>query len=160
MKKTLTGLLSVLILVLSACSGGESTAPAAYDPASTAQALLDSGAFTQELGELAPDMAVPYLGLTEEPEEAVIYTSMEGGYEELAVLTFSDEAAAQTALENVQTHVSAQVETEADTQYKPEDLPKLNGARTEQAGNSVLLVVAADYGKVQEALDGLADADK
>lgn len=154
MKKNLPALLAALMLVLSACSGGGG--PAAYDPAATAQALLDSGAFTQALGELSADMAAPYLGLSQEPEEAVVYTSMEGGYEELAVLSFAEESAAQTALEEVQTHVAALVETETDTQYKPEDLPKLQSARTERAGNTVLLVVAAYYDKVQEALDGLS----
>ena len=154
MKTSLTALLAALLLVLPACSGGESSA-APYDPAATAQALLESGAFQQELGSLAPEMAVPYLGLTQEPEEAVLYTSMEGGYEELAVLSFADEAAAQTALGEVEAHVAAQAETEAEVQYKPEDLPKLNDARVEQAGDTVLLVVAADYDKVQAALDAL-----
>ena len=154
MKQRLAALTLALLLGLSACSGG-APAAAAYDPAATAEALLGSGAFTQELGELESDMAAPYLGLTQEPEEALVYTSLEGGYEELAVLSFADETAAQTALEEVRAHVAAQVETETETQYKPEDLPKLNSARTEQAGNTVLLVVAADYDKVQEALDGL-----
>ena len=155
MKQALTALALALLLGLSACSGGESTAPAAYDPAATSKALLGSGAFAQELEALDADMAAPYLGLSQEPEEAVVYTSLEGGYEELAVLSFADEAAAQTALEEVQAHVAAQVETETETQYKPEDLPKLQSARTEQAGNTVLLVVAADDGKVQEGLEGL-----
>ena len=155
MKQALTALALALLLGLSACSGGKSTAPTAYDPAATSKALLDSGAFAQELEALDADMAAPYLGLSQEPEEAVVYTSMEGGYEELAILSFAEESAAQTALEEVQTHVAALVETETDTQYKPEDLPKLQSARTERAGNTVLLVVAADYDKVQEALDGL-----
>ena len=154
MKTSLTALLAALLLVLPACSGGESSA-APYDPAATAQALLESGAFQQELGSLAPEMAVPYLGLTQAPEEAVLYTSMEGGYEELAVLSFANKAAAQTALGEVEAHVAAQAETEAEVQYKPEDLPKLNDARVEQAGDTVLLVVAADYDKVQAALDAL-----
>ena len=146
--------LTLALCLLAAC--GSSETGKAYDPAATAQALLDSGAFTQALGELSADMAAPYLGLSQEPEEAVVYTSMEGGYEELAILSFAEESAAQTALEEVQTHVAALVETETDTQYKPEDLPKLQSARTERAGNTVLLVVAAYYDKVQEALDGLS----
>ena len=44
MKQALTALALALLLGLSACSGGESTAPAAYDPAATSKALLDSGA--------------------------------------------------------------------------------------------------------------------
>ena len=157
MKQALTALALALLLGLSACSGGKSTAPTAYDPAATSKALLDSGAFAQELEALDADMAAPYLGLSQEPEEAVVYTSLEGGYEELAVLSFAVQVS-DTGIgmsEEVQAHVAAQVETETETQYKPEDLPKLQSARTEQAGNTVLLVVAADYDKVQEALDGL-----
>ena len=63
--------------------------------------------------------------------------------------------AAAAALEAVQAHVSDRRESEAETQYKPEDLPKLEKALTEQAGNTVLLVVCADYDAAQKALDAL-----
>ena len=155
MKQALTALALALLLGLSACSGGKSTAPTAYDPAATSKALLDSGAFAQELEALDADMAAPYLGLSQEPEEAVVYTSLEGGYEELAVLRMADAEAAAAALEAVQAHVSDRRESEAETQYKPEDLPKLEKALTEQAGNTVLLVVCADYDAAQKALDAL-----
>lgn len=79
----------------------------------------------------------------------------EGGYEELAVLRMADAEAAAAALEAVQAHVSDRRESEAETQYKPEDLPKLEKALTEQAGNTVLLVVCADYDAAQKALDAL-----
>ena len=49
-------------------------------------------------------------------------------------------AAAKTAVE---AHVTAQTETESEVQYKPEDLPKLKDAVIRQAGNTVVLVVAA-----------------
>lgn len=152
MKKTLCALTCAL-LVLSGCSGGGGEAPKAYDVAATAQALLDSGAFAQQLEALDADMVAPYLGLEAEPQEAALYTSLEGGYEELAVLKLADEEAAKAALEAVEAHVKAQRETEADTQYKPEDLPKLENALVERAGDTVLLVVANDYDKVQEALE-------
>ena len=93
--------------------------------------------------------------MSSEPEEAVVYTSLEGGYEELAVLRMADAEAAAAALEAVQAHVSDRRESEAETQYKPEDLPKLEKALTEQAGNTVLLVVCADYDAAQKALDAL-----
>lgn len=85
----------------------------------------------------------------------MVYTSLEGGYEELAVLRMADAEAAAAALEAVQAHVSDRRESEAETQYKPEDLPKLDKALTEQAGNTVLLVVCADYDAAQKALDAL-----
>ena len=75
--------------------------------------------------------------------------------QELAVLRMADAEAAAAALEAVQAHVSDRRESEAETQYKPEDLPKLEKALTEQAGNTVLLVVCADYDAAQKALDAL-----
>ena len=38
--------------------------------------------------------------------------------------------------------------------YLKDELSKLDGARTEQRGNSVLLIVAADYGPVEDFLKG------
>ena len=151
--KKLTILLTALALVVLAACGGKDPAPAGYDPETTSKALLESGAFEQELSRLDADMVSAYLGLEDEPEAAAVYTSMEGGYEELAILTMADEAAA-AAKTAVEAHVTAQTETETEVQYKPEDLPKLKDAVIRQAGNTVVLVVAADYDAVSAVLDG------
>ena len=102
--RTRVCLLALCAALLTGC-GGPTEGAKAYDPAAAAQALLDAKVFDQELEVLDADLAGSYLGLSSEPEEAVVYTSLEGGYEELAVLSFADEAAAQTALEEVQAHV-------------------------------------------------------
>lgn len=149
MKKLLCTLSAVLLL-LAGCSS-QGAAPE-YVPGETAQALLDSDAFHQQLEALDADMVAAYLGLEAHPEEAAVYTSLEGGYEELAVLKLSDADTAKAALEALNAHVSAQIATETDTQYKPEDLPKLEKALVRQSGNTVLLVVAADYEKAEAAL--------
>ena len=148
--RTRVCLLALCAALLTGC-GGPTEGAKAYDPAAAAQALLDA----KELEVLDADLAGSYLGLSSEPEEAVVYTSLEGGYEELAVLRMADAEAAAAALEAVQAHVSDRRESEAETQYKPEDLPKLEKALTEQAGNTVLLVVCADYDAAQKALDAL-----
>ncbi len=153
-KRTMVCLLALCAALLSSC-GGRPAEAKAYDPAAAAQALLDAKVFDQELEALDAGLAGPYLGLSAEPEEAVVYTSLEGGYEELAVLRMADADAAAAALEAVQAHVSDRRESEAETQYKPEDLPKLEKALTEQAGNTVLLVVCADYDAARAALDAL-----
>lgn len=145
--RTRVCLLALCAALLTGC-GGRTAGAKAYDPAAAAQALLDAKVFDQELEVLDADLAGSYLGLSSEPEEAVVYTSLEGGYEELAVLRMAD-------AEAVQAHVSDRRESEAETQYKPEDLPKLEKALTEQAGNTVLLVVCADYDAAQKALDAL-----
>ena len=152
--KKLTLLLTALALTALAACGGKAPAPAGFDPETTAQALMDSGAFEQELSRLDADMVSAYLGLEDEPQAAVVCTSLEGGYEELAVLTMADEAAAAAAKTAVEAHVADQTETEADVQYKPGDLPKLEGAVIRQAGNTVVLAVAADYDAVNAVLDG------
>ena len=152
--KKLTILLAVLALAALASCGGKDPAPAGYDPETTAQALLDAGAFDQELAQLDADLVPAYLGLEAEPEAAVVYTSLEGGYEELAILTMADEEAAAAAKTAVEAHVTAQTETETEVQYKPEDLPKLKDAVVRQAGSTVVLVVAADYDAVSAVLDG------
>ena len=153
MKKLAVILTALALAALAAC-GGKDPAPAGYDPETTAKVLLDSGAFTQELSQLDADMVSAYLGFEQEPKEAVVYTSLEGGYEELAVLAMADEDAAAGAKEAVEAHVTAQTETETEVQYKPEDLPKLKDAVIRQAGNTVVLVVAADYDAVSTVLDG------
>lgn len=152
--KKLTILLAALALLVLAACGGKAPEAAGYDPETTAKALLDSGAFTQELSQLDADMVQAYLGLEDEPTAAAVYTSLEGGYEELAVLTMADEKAAAAAKTAVEAHVAAQTDTETEVQYKPEDLPKLKDAVVRQAGNTVVLVVAADYDAVSAVLDG------
>ena len=152
--KKLTILLTALALVALAACGGKDPAPAGYDPETTSKALLESGAFEQELSQLDADMVSAYLGLEAEPEAAVVYTSLEGGYEELAILTMADEEAAAAAKTAVEAHVTAQTETETEVQYKPADPPKLKDAVVRQAGNTVVLVVAADYDAVSAVLDG------
>ncbi len=153
MKKLLIPLAALALALLAAC-GGQDPAPAGYDPETTAQALLDSGAFSQELSRLDADLVSAYLGLESEPEAAAVYTSLEGGYEELVIVTMADEEAAAAAKTAVEAHLTAQTETETEVQYKPEDLPKLQSAVVRQAGSTVVLVVAADYDTVAAVLDG------
>lgn len=154
MKRKPAACLLALCLLLSGC-GGQGGDAKSYDPAATAQALLDAQVFDQELEALDADMAAPYLGLSAEPEQAVVYTSLSGGYEELVVLQLADEAAAAAALEALNTHLQDRLESEQQVQYKPEDLPKLEQALVEQAGSTVLLLVCADYDAARETLDGL-----
>lgn len=153
MKKSIA-LGALVLLLLTGCGSGESPA-AEYDVTAASQALLDSGGFSQALEALDADMVSAYYGLDSDPAEAAVYTSLEGGYEELAVLKLADQDAADAAYKALGEHVAAQTETERDVQYQPSDLPKLEKAVVRQSGKTVLLVVADDYEKVQSALDSL-----
>lgn len=142
----------MLCLCLTACGGGQE----GYDPETTAQALLDSGAFSQVLDTVDTETACDalYGGLDADTvEDGVVYASLSAGAEELAVLRLTDEDSAKTALAALEDRVAFQ--TEALRDYQPGEVGKLDSAIVEQKGNTVLLVVAADYDEAQAALDSL-----
>lgn len=149
--RLLPGVLA-LCLCLTACGGGDSAQ--GYDPAATAQALLDSAAFSDSLDSLDKDTAAVLYGIDASTiTDCAVYTSLSMGAEEIAVLTLTDEAAAQTAKTALDKRVSDQIT--ALESYMPDEVDKLNHAIVEQKGNSALLVVAADANAAQSVLDGL-----
>lgn len=149
--RLLPGVLA-LCLCLTACSGGDSAQ--GYDPAATAQALLDSTAFSDSLDSLDKDTAAVLYGIDAATiTDCAVYTSLSMGAEEIAVLTLTDEGAAQTAKAALDKRVSDQIA--ALKSYMPNEVDKLNHAIVEQKGNSALLVVAADAAAAQSVLDGL-----
>lgn len=142
-----------LCLTLTACGGG-SNADAAYDPAATAQALVDSDAFSEALSELDKDTAATLYGLEAGSiADCAVYGSLSAGAEEIAVLSMADEDAAATALEALESRVADQ--KAALENYQPDEVSKLDHAIVEQKGNTVLLVVANDADAAQAVLDGL-----
>ena len=145
--------LTLALCLLAAC--GSSAAGKAYDPAATAQALLDSGAFTQALDTVDKQTACTALYALEEDTvtDCAVYTSLSAGAEEIAVLTLTDEQAAQTALEALEQRVEDQKAALKD--YQPEEVAKLDDAIVNRQGSSVLLVVAADRDLAQAALNEL-----
>lgn len=153
MKKRLTKLLPgilALCLCLAACGGGAK----GYDPAETAKALLDSAAFSDTLEELDKETAAALYGMDAASiSDCAVYASLSMGAEEIAVLTLTDEAAAQTAKAALDKRVSDQIA--ALESYMPGEVDKLNHAIVEQTGSTALLVVAADAEAAQSVLDGL-----
>lgn len=117
-----------------------------------AEALVASGAFEQVLEPVEGDLAAAYLGLTEEPDGAALYTSLDMGYELLAILEMPSEEAAQAAEEAVKAHAAAALEMEREMQYRPEDVSKLENAVIRREGRSVLYAVCADAGALERAL--------
>lgn len=152
--KKYVSLLTAMAILLSLCACGSGGAEKEYDPASTASALLDSGAFSETLEPLDADLVAPLYGLDTQPTDSAVYTSTGATTEEIAVLKFGDKKAADAALEALKNRVSDQ--KDACQGYLPKELPKLDKAIVKESGNSVLLVVAADMDKAQSALDGLA----
>ena len=153
MKRILPVMLA-LCLCLTACGGGEDEG---YDPANTAQALLDSGAFSQALDALDKDTACEalYGGLDPDTvEECAVYASLSAGAEEIAVFKLSGAEAAETALTALEDRVAEQ--REALESYQPEEVGKLDSAIVERKGNTVVLVVAEDHELARSTLDSFS----
>lgn len=154
MKRLLLPLLA-LCLCLSACNGGAAK-DEGYDPTDTAQALLDSGAFTQVLDLLDKETACEalYGGLDPETvEDCAVYASLSAGAEEIAVLKLNSDTAAETAQAALEDRIVEQ--RNALESYQPDEVGKLDGAIVTRKGNTVVLVIADDYTLAQTALDGL-----
>lgn len=71
------------------------------------------------------------------------YRSSGATCEELALLTFTDEACAQTAINALNLYLTVQIE--ANRTYRPKEIPKIEQAILERRGVTVLLMVAGDY---------------
>lgn len=126
--------------------------------AELAQAVLDSGAFSEELELLDNEIAHMLFGFDDWSEseliqDSVIYYSTGGTSELCAVLVIGEEyrggdmAAASADLED---WLAAQIEAEKD--YRPAEVPKLENAILEERGNTILLVVANDAEAAQAAI--------
>ncbi|RHR06701.1 DUF4358 domain-containing protein [Pseudoflavonifractor sp. AF19-9AC] len=120
------------------------------------QEILSSGAFSEELEELDLDTAFLLYkledgGLSRENlTGGLVRRSAGATCEELAVLIFDDEKAAETAVQSLQTYLEGQIASNTD--YRPAEIPKLEGAWVEQRGNTVLMVVANDVQAAKDAV--------
>ncbi len=141
MKTKLFAVILVLALLLSACGGGEKP----YSVKDTSEALLEGdGVFSEELIPLERAVFVPFLGLDDEKlTDGAVYVSSGSTAEELAVLEFADENAADSAIAQVEEHLDNQ--KESNENYRPQEMPKLENAVLRRRGNTILLLVADDY---------------
>ncbi|MBU5435163.1 DUF4358 domain-containing protein [Pseudoflavonifractor sp. MSJ-37] len=147
-------LLAVLCLTLTAC-GGSGSGAAPFDPASAAQALQDSGAFSEPLEQMDKDLACGTLYdiSADDVADCAVYTTPTAGAEEIAVFAMTSEDAAKSALSALEQRVVDQKEALAS--YQPDEVSKLDAAVLEQRGSSVLLAVANDADAARKAVDAL-----
>ena len=143
-------LLLALSLALAACGSGDSKA--GVDPAKTAQALLDSGAFAGALDTMDTETACQLYGIDYgDVTDGIVYGSLSSGAEEIAIFRMKSTDAAQAALSGLEQRVEDQRAALKD--YMPEEVAKLDGAIVTQLGDSAILVVAADPDLAQKTLD-------
>lgn len=147
MKKLISLALSlVCVLGLAAC--GPKEPPAKPYEVTAPAAMQDAGAFSEELEELDAEVAFAlyHLGdyelVPEDLTQCAVLRSSGATCEESAVLVLADEAKAAKAAEALNAYVKDQID--ANTDYRPEEIPKLEKAVVDQQGNTVLLVVPND----------------
>lgn len=118
--------------------------------------ILASGAFSEELEELDLDTAFQLYKLE---DEGLTREDLTGGLcrrsagatcEELAVLRFWDEDKATAAAQALRDYLDGQIAANAD--YRPSEIPKLEGAWVSQRGYTLLMVVADDLDAAKQAV--------
>lgn len=152
MKKTgkrvvATALGMLMAISLSACG----TTAAEFDAEKTPKALMDAGAFSEELEEVEQAVLLQLYQLDESKVAAAAGFGSTGlTAEEVAVFEMTDETAAQEAEALLQAHLEYQKESNVD--YRPNEMPKLDKAVVERRGKTLLFLVAADYNAADGAL--------
>lgn len=148
--KKLVSLALAAMICLGLCACGAKQAP--FDVTETSKTLLKTpGVFSEELAELDRAVLDALYGV-EEPDgvtDAVSYVSTGATAEELTVLAFEDEKAAEAFQSKALSHIGEV--REANESYRPQEMPKLEKALVERRGASILVLVCADL-EAAEAL--------
>ncbi len=154
MKKLVCGVLCCLAL-LSGCGPTQPEQETNFPATVTTQALLDSGAFSEALEELDLETALMFFWLNGDMaqyEGSKVYCSTGATSEAVAVICFADAQQAAEVEAALNTWVANQIE--AEREYRPAEMEKLEHAIVQVRGNSALLVVAADWDKAAAAIPG------
>lgn len=159
MKHLLTAaLVLALVLGLAACGGGETNdAPPLYQVGQV-QAMADAGAFSETLEELDSDTAFALYRLAdydlsqEDLKECAVLRSAGATCEEGAVLVFTSADKAEAAEGALKDYVQGQIEANED--YRPAEIPKLEAALIDRRGETLLLAVAKDLDAAKTAVEG------
>lgn len=141
-------LAAALALSLTACGGEKEP----FGPEETTAALLGTqGVFSEELERLDGPIALAQYGLGGYLDvEVAAYRSTGATAEEVAVIRFGSEEDAK----DYETKAAAYLEEqrEANVDYRPQEMPKLDKAVTQRRGNTFLILVAADYAAAETVL--------
>lgn len=154
MKKMLCVLLAAAMLLVGTACEKEPEKEPSFPATLTTQALLDSGAFSEQLEELDLDIALMMFWLSgdvTEYEGSKVYCSTGATSEIAAVISVADESKVPEVEQALKAWVNSQIEAEKD--YRPAEVPKLENAIIEARGFTVLLAVAADAEKAIEAVE-------
>lgn len=143
MKRILPLILALVLIFLFSACGGEKTAVKDLDAASLADSLLKGNIFSVSLDELPSSKASAFYGVEKEKvEDALLYHASGVSKEQIVVLKATDETAAADMASTLRELVQEWIQT--DTDYAPQEVPKLEKTVLRQSGVWVVMVVAND----------------
>lgn len=151
MKKLIALLLAaVMVFPLSACGQKK----IAYDVAATADKLVQTISFEDEMSEL-PESMLPKLYNIEEQTltAAKVYVSTGATAEEVAVF----EAKTSNDAKTIENAAKARIEKQKNSfrDYVPEEMPKLENPVIVTEGNYVILCVSNQNDKAKEIINSM-----
>ncbi len=142
-------------LLLTGCGPREPAGAVPYT-LDDAQALLDTGLFSQDMGKVDDPYMISMLYHVEEDsiEECVSYQATNTGEsaDQVAVIVFRDGESAASAQAGFRQRIEEQIESLTD--YAPGAIPNLEAAVIRVSGNTALLAVG-DADRISEAVDNL-----
>ena len=159
MKKLLALMLGVMcVFGLTSCGEKKAEAPKEqnFEPA-LVEAMVQAGAFSEELEELDADTAfmlyrlADYGLVREDLTDAAVLRSAGATCEEGAVLVFANGEKAAAAAEAMGDYLESQIE--GNVNYRPNEIPKLEGAVLKVQGNTLLLAVPNDAAAVRSLFE-------
>lgn len=144
MKKLALGLTAVMMCVSLVGCGSKTV-----DVNELATALVDGGKFSEQLTEVASDIAEKrYMISDGEVEECVSYTGTPAVVDEITIFKTTD---AEAVKEKAEKHIDTQKETY--TSYAPSEVTKLDDCVVETVGDYVIVCVSEDSSSVQSIID-------
>lgn len=154
MKKfTVVSALLCIVILLFASGCQKQSAPTDLDIKAVASAVINSGAYTDSMGEAKTETALTLYKLDKaDIADCDVYFSSMATAEECAVFKAAGKDAAARILESCKTRQASQVT--AYENYVPTEVAKINAAIITQAGDYVFYIVSNDQAKVSSVLSG------
>lgn len=158
-KPWIIGLIGLACMwTLTACQAKSDANQKPYEPA-LVQTIAEAGAFSEELEQLDGDTAFALYRLAdyglsrEDLTDCAVLRSAGATCEEAAVLVIADgdQTLVGQAEQALKDYVQGQIDANRD--YRPAEIPKLENALIDVRGQALLLVVANDLESAESAVD-------
>lgn len=148
MKKLIALLLALTALCGLAACGAKEEAPVEIDVTALAAALYEADIYDDILSEIPVVAAPVFYGYAEgDVTSCVLYQSTAAAAEEIFVAQCASEEAAAAVKAGAEARIQSQIASYEN--YVPAEVPKLNSAVLETAGEYVIFVVSADADAAQ-----------